>query len=188
MQHTQPLTSPCLRHKELCLSWTLNSTSLAKKRNEHIGLIKLAKSKTIQVSLKYWLLSTRELGSPIKKMIEVWSFSPVFFKKIPHTTLQIITEAHSLIHSMDYRSTEAQCLQVNSLDLCCRSEVSVSLLVVRFGRGTDYLLTEAIRFPSHLPSFVFIPATLHQVFPCSNLSGFSCCHVRGHLIRSDPPR
>lgn len=117
MQHTQPLTSPCLRHKELCLSWTLNSTSLAKKRNEHIGLIKLAKSKTIQVSLKYWLLSTRELGSPIKKMIEVWSFSPVFFKKIPHTTLQIITEAHSLIHSMDYRSTEAQCLQVNSLDL-----------------------------------------------------------------------
>lgn len=84
--------------------------------------------------------------------------------------------------STDSGRLHFQPIQVNSLDLCWRSEVSVSLLVVRFGRGTDYLLTEAIRFPSHLPSFVFIPATLHQVFPCSNLSGFSCCHVRGHLI------
>lgn len=66
--------------------------------------IKLAKAKTIWVSL---LLSSRGLGSPTKKS---WKHDPFLQfkkkKKYIHSILQIIREAHSLTHSMDYRSTE----------------------------------------------------------------------------------
>lgn len=45
--------------------------------------IKLAKSKTIRVSLKQWLLSSRGPWSPIEKMMEAWSLNPS--KKKVHT-------------------------------------------------------------------------------------------------------
>lgn len=70
--------------------------------------IKLAKSKTIRVSLKQWLLSSRGPWSPIEKMMEARSLNPSKKKKCTHTILQIITEAHSLISSTHYRSMEAQ--------------------------------------------------------------------------------